>query len=335
MEGNMFRSADEMFTAAIASVMLYGHQSDSRVGASREVIAWQGRLLYPRNNFVFNTRRKLSPYYAAGELCWYLNGRDDVAFMTRFAPSYKKYASKDEHGREYANGAYGTRWAVQWNSLLSTLRKPESRQAVLSCWNPGHPNNDLLLAACGTMPDIPCTLTLQFLLRYGRLHLVVTMRSNDVWLGMPYDIFCFTTLQCLIAAELGVDVGEYVHQVGSLHIYEKHMTAAAEAWRDRNVHDPLRHMPKISGGTLSMARKICEFGFKLPSDKDAPLAEHASHVTIEQLVRGSLFRSIYELADSWFNCRPTDFSAVHSAFHERAQMFQIPTKSEKLSEESP
>ncbi|MNP18299.1 Thymidylate synthase [compost metagenome] len=48
------------------------------------------------------------------------------------------------------------------------------------------------------------------------------MRSNDIYLGMPYDIFSFTMLQEMLALELNVELGSYTHMVGSLHIYEKH-----------------------------------------------------------------------------------------------------------------
>jgi len=60
------------------------------------------------------------------------------------------------------------------------------------------------------------------------------MRSNDVWLGMPYDIWCFTCIQILIAQELGVEVGSYIHQPGSLHLYEKNWEKARECrvWQD-------------------------------------------------------------------------------------------------------
>ena len=46
------------------------------------------------------------------------------------------------------------------------------------------------------------------------------MRSNDVWLGLPYDVFCFTSIQCLISEEIGIPLGWYQHQVGSLHVYD-------------------------------------------------------------------------------------------------------------------
>ena len=45
------------------------------------------------------------------------------------------------------------------------------------------------------------------------------MRSNDAWLGFPYDVFTFTTIQKILANCLGLRAGRYVHLVGSFHIY--------------------------------------------------------------------------------------------------------------------
>ena len=43
--------------------------------------------------------------------------------------------------------------------------------------------------------EVPCTTTMQFFQREGRLHMVTTLRSNDAYKGLPHDVFCFTMLQ--------------------------------------------------------------------------------------------------------------------------------------------
>jgi thymidylate synthase len=75
--------------------------------------------------------------------------------------------------------------------------------------------------------DIPCTTTMQFHRRDDILHMSVTMRSNDAYLGLPHDVFCFTMLQELVAAELGLELGEYIHMVGSMHLYDRDQEKAA------------------------------------------------------------------------------------------------------------
>jgi thymidylate synthase len=52
------------------------------------------------------------------------------------------------------------------------------------------------------------------------------MRSNDAWLGLPYDVAQFTMLQEAVAAHWGLALGRYVHIDGSLHLYERDMKAA-------------------------------------------------------------------------------------------------------------
>jgi thymidylate synthase len=53
------------------------------------------------------------------------------------------------------------------------------------------------------------------------------MRGQDVWIGLPYDLFFYTTLHELVAGWLGAELGTYRHHVGSLHIYERDMESAA------------------------------------------------------------------------------------------------------------
>ena len=99
----------------------------------------------------------------------------------------------------------------QWEFVRDMLKKdPLSRQAVIHIKDPGvHPK------------DTPCTICLQFFIRDNKLHLTVYMRSNDVWMGFPYDVFNFTCYQIRMAMELGVDIGSYTHIAGSLHLYER------------------------------------------------------------------------------------------------------------------
>ena len=96
-----------------------------------------------------------------------------------------------------------------------------------------------------TNADVPCTCTLQFLVREDRLHLVTNMRSNDIILGLTHDVFCFTMLQEILARQLGFGLGSYSHIVGSLHLYDKNLNAAQnylkEGWQPTT--NPMPPMP--------------------------------------------------------------------------------------------
>lgn len=73
--------------------------------------------------------------------------------------------------------------------------------------------------------------------------MLTSMRSNDAWLGLPHDIFTFTMLQELVARSLSIELGEYKHAVGSLHLYDKDHEKAflflSEGWQLRRPMPPM------------------------------------------------------------------------------------------------
>lgn len=231
MRDHRFPSADNAFSNLLVELLHDAPVVNSRIGKTRELVGVSLEI-DPKQPYVTNSERKFSPIYGAGELMWYLSGSNRIEHIAHYAPSYKQFAKPD--GTVF--GAYGARWAEtqQLNKLLNTFEgASDTRQAVLVQWMP----RDLDAASGAALPekDLPCTLTLQFLRRFDELHLIVTMRSNDAWLGMPNDWFCFMMLQHLIAGFLGCAVGKYVHQVGSLHLYEKDWAKAEQAahlWGD-------------------------------------------------------------------------------------------------------
>lgn len=168
--------------------------------------------------------RNLSERIAAME-AWQLVGAfSDAEWVLRHAPQFTRYTDaptvddpvtgEPVAGPRYFHGAYGFRID---NQLIEVARKltadPETRQAVISIWDPYYDNAEGL-------HDYPCTVALGFALRRDELHMRVVMRSNDVWLGLPYDTFQFAQLQASLANVLDVTCGTYVHHVWSLHLYD-------------------------------------------------------------------------------------------------------------------
>lgn len=174
----------------------------------------------PTRNIVTSDIRKMPMRYAVGELAWYLSGSNRVRDIARFAKKWEEISDDGEHN----NSAYGYRIFSQfgfnqWNYVKKLLTKdPKTRQAVIHIKTP----ND------SETKDTPCTVYLQFFIRNGKLNLSVHMRSNDIWMGVPYDMFSFCFLQMKMAMELGVEIGEYNHYAGSLHMYERDYLASEE-----------------------------------------------------------------------------------------------------------
>lgn len=159
------------------------------------------------------TEVKGTIFSCLGEFLWYVSCSNSSEQMVYYLSRYRDFAEED--GTIW--GAYGPRIfggeRSQYENVLQTLRdKPTSRQAVIQLFD----KEDIE----ATRKDVPCTCTLQFLQREGVLHLVVHMRSNDAYWGLPHDVFAFTMIQEIVANELGYKLGSYKHLVGSLHLYD-------------------------------------------------------------------------------------------------------------------
>lgn len=212
-----YSNITEAFEDAIKCAIHEGKHLDSRNGGSFELLGTSFKIMNPAQLFVTNEVRAMSPSYAAGELLWYLKGSNDGEMISYYAPSYQNYLVGG-----IAPGAYGPKLATGLPTVIKELRtSPNSRRAFLPIFEAA----DFDPAS----PDVPCTTGLQFLVRDGYLHCIVNMRSNDIWLGLPYDFFCFASIMQYVAWELSLKVGTYTHNVGSLHLYSRHLEKAIQA----------------------------------------------------------------------------------------------------------
>lgn len=172
-------------------------------------------------------------FSALGELFWYLSKANSLEFMEYYLPGIYADESDDKVSVRsgYGERLFGHNGIDQIQNVINLLKnKPTSRRAVIQLFDA----SDLL----EDFNSIPCTCTLQFIVRDSKLNLLVNMRSNDAYLGLPHDVFTFTMLQEIIARSIGVDVGLYKHCAGSLHLYEKHRKSA-EAYLSEGWHMPV------------------------------------------------------------------------------------------------
>ena len=211
--------------STIHDVLTHGDYLASRAGGSTELIGYNFRIESPRLNFLISEERNLKKFYAHAELLWYLSGTPSIATLRLYAPSYDRFSDDEGHT---VYGAYGPRGlgAQHLETVAEILTQdPETRQCVIPIWRP----DDIFKVKAGASKDIPCTTSLKFYVRNNKLHLIVDMRSNDVWLGLPYDVFCFTAIQLIMAQTLDVECGFYQHNVGSMHIYDRNKEACKSA----------------------------------------------------------------------------------------------------------
>lgn len=198
-------------------------------------------------------------FSSLGEFLWYMSGSASLEQIQYYIPKYRRNSADGKT----LNGAYGPRLRNklgrldQLETVISLLtNRPSTRQAVIQIFEAQD------LADGFPREEVPCTCSLQFLREKDRLVCCAMMRSNDAYYGLPHDVFCFTMLQEYIARRLRIDVGEYKHFVGNLHLYRDQESNVREyldeGWQSQ-VHMP--PMPTASpkhhlDSTLDIERGI-------------------------------------------------------------------------------
>lgn len=170
----------------------------------------------PTRCIMKNNIRKMPMRYAVGELLWYLSGNNKLCAIQKFTKAWDRMS--DDGETVNSNYGYCLMHKFGFNqieqALIQLRDNPNSRQVVL------HIKEARNLVDNPTK-DLNCTVCLQLFIRDGKLYMTTYMRSNDLWMGFPYDVFQFTCLQILMAMELDVELGTYTHVAGSLHLYER------------------------------------------------------------------------------------------------------------------
>ena len=181
----------------------------------------------PQRTIVVNMRkpvlcvpeRRLSYKFMAAEAYWILSGDDRVETIS----PYNKFIADFSDNGETFFGAYGPKIAAQLPYVIDKLAEDtDSRQAGLTIWRESPP----------VTKDVPCTIAVFFGIRDGKLNCHVFMRSSDIWLGIPYDVFNFSMLShyvccCLTNKHMShVTPGKLYLTAASSHLYSKNWAQA-------------------------------------------------------------------------------------------------------------
>lgn len=194
----------------------YNYEASPRGMKVRERLP--GSYSVPMPAFISLLDRKVNYSFMFAEAAWIVSGSNRYSFIE---PYMRRYVDFSDDG-VFLSGAYGPKVVDQLKYVVDCLESDrDSRQAVINIWR----------ERPGPSKDIPCTLSMQFLIRDGHLQLVTTMRSHDVVLGFTYDVFTFSMVASavkLLLAARGIEValGNLHVTAGSLHLYENQLENA-------------------------------------------------------------------------------------------------------------
>lgn len=225
---------DACWVYMVETAIAYGAQASPRGNDVRELYhtTFATDMAHP---VLTIPGRKLSYQFMAAEAFWILTGDETVKGI---APWNKNISKFSDDGERFF-GAYGPKILSQLDYVVDKLiRDPFSRQAGLTIWRENPPESK----------DIPCTVSIFFDLRNNELNTHVFMRSSDVWLGLPYDVFNFSMLGHLVCARLNsknfindtvIKPGKLFLTAANTHIYESDMDKAdecIESTLNRDLH---------------------------------------------------------------------------------------------------
>lgn len=266
----------EQYLQLLQKIMDTGVDKNDRTGTgTRSLFGYQMRFNL-EDGFPLVTTKKLHLKSIIYELLWFLRGDTNVDYLQKNGVRiWDEWA--DENGN--LGPVYGKQWRSwdgangktvdQVSDLIEQLKtSPDSRRLIISAWN---------VADLPEMKLMPCHCLFQFYTTptesgKRKLSCQLYQRSADVFLGVPFNIASYALLTMMIAQVCDMQVGEFVHSFGDVHLYKNHFEQA-ELQLSRKPF-PLPKM-KINPDVQSI------FAFKF---EDFELMNYQSHPGIKATV---------------------------------------------------
>lgn len=223
----------------LCDILEHGTDKSDRTGTgTRSLFGYQMRFDLSKG-FPLVTTKKLHLKSIVYELLWFIRGETNVRWLQeRGVKIWDEWA--DENGD--LGPVYGSQWR-SWpapdgrhidqlaNVVESIRNKPDSRRHIVSAWNP---------AEVDEMALPPCHCLFQFYVANGKLSCQLYQRSADTFLGVPFNIASYALLTHMMAQVTGLEVGDFVHSFGDVHLYNNHFEQA----RLQLTREP-RPLPKL------------------------------------------------------------------------------------------
>lgn len=194
---------------------------ESRIGRCNEIGSMTLRVLDP-STYKFKDERinRISYEYAEAFWQFMISGGTDAEEAFKEYPNVAKFIAKPKSDVLPANfnTFYGPRIVAQLPALLKELKeKPNSRRVVFQILQ----EQDQALLDSDESLEYPCTDSVTYYIREGKLYAHCHMRSQNCAIVMQLDFYLQGKLMEFIAKECGVELGDYTHTMVSAHVFER------------------------------------------------------------------------------------------------------------------
>lgn len=223
----------------IDDILWNGVEKDDRTNTGTKSVF--GRMLRWNLNdgaaFPLMTTKRVYWKGVVAELLWFLNGDTNIKYLQdNDVHIWDEWA--DENGD--LGPVYGKQWrdfdgsgVDQIANVINTIKtNPSDRRMIVNAWNPkvlpesGKSFSENVANGKCALP--PCHYSFQFIVEGDQLSLLFNMRSNDVFLGLPFNIASYALLLMMVARVTGMKANELVYSGGDVHIYKNHMEQIEE-----------------------------------------------------------------------------------------------------------
>lgn len=229
---------EDTYLELLRKTLKEGVKIESRNGVTHAISNTTIQASCRKDHIPLITTKEVNYRAAIVELLWFMRGETNLDFLHKYGVHiWDLWADKDGE----LGPIYGHQWKKQLRQLLTEAKRhPYSRRLLLNSWQ----LNDL-----PRMALVPCHYSFQILnyptnkikltTKRGTQEvtsnrtildtdLIVTMRSSDAFLGMPFNLVNYGVLLHLICSELGSNARNLYINSGQFHIYENHIEAVEE-----------------------------------------------------------------------------------------------------------
>ena len=221
-------------------VLNNGVKREDRTGTgTKSIFGYQIRFNL-LDGFPLVTTKRLHIKSIIYELLWFLEGGTNIKYLNDKGVSiWDEWADDDgELGPTYGNqwrswtSTDGEKHDQISNVITSIKHNPYSRRHIVSAWNVG----DL-----DKMNLPPCHILFQFYVSEGKLSCQLYQRSADIFLGIPFNIASYSLLTMMVADQVGLKYGDFIHTLGDAHLYDNHIKQA-----EVQVQRSPKNLPEMS-----------------------------------------------------------------------------------------
>ncbi|PZD93684.1 thymidylate synthase [Paenibacillus sambharensis] len=206
----------------LQDILDHGIEKEDRTGTGTYSVFGRQLRFDLSEGFPLVTTKKMHVKSIIHELLWFLKGETNVRYLQENGVRiWNEWA--DENGE--LGPVYGSQWRAwqgadgrkidQIAQVVESIRNnPDSRRHIVSAWN---------VAEIDQMKLPPCHFVFQFYVAAGKLSCMLTMRSSDTFLGLPFNIAQYALLTHMIAQQCDLEVGDFIYSGGDVHIYKDHI----------------------------------------------------------------------------------------------------------------